>query len=351
MIITREDVRELDAFLEELYAWSDEVRLAEAEYARGRGPGSDAIPLRRATNEFFADRPHYLLALGFDDFRAIVSQTQDGTVRDVREFAARLGVDPELAYVRCESFYRDGRSGEWQWFEGVSGTSLVQDGDVVEGNVRAAYFDKRDLHAPELLHFVRGGGEARFVALSRLFEKIEIAARHPELRPKSLLLPGIWTPSVQSEQRTLLEATAQSVVAGVAAGERELDSIHWRELEELVAELLRAKGLEVFVTPRSHDGGRDVIARGELIPGEPTVLAVEVKQKRTVSLADVQRALKANEEFPALLVATSGAFSTGVIQEKSREKNQLRLFLKDGVALRQWINAYQQPTPPATGGE
>ncbi len=107
-----------------------------------------------------------------------------------------------------------------------------------------------------------------------------------------------------------------------------------------MAELLRSKGMAVHVTPRSRDGGRDILARGEFATGEPMVIAVEVKQKAVVGLADVQRALKANEDFPSLMVVTSGRFSSGVVREKERERHQLRLFLKDGVALSQWIDAY-----------
>ena len=66
--------------------------------------------------------------------------------------------------------------------------------------------------------------------------------------------------------------------------------------------------MEVSVTKRTRDGGRDIIARGELIPGEPSMLAVEVKQKAVVGIEDVQRALKANEDYPALLLATAGRF-------------------------------------------
>jgi len=76
------------------------------------------------------------------------------------------------------------------------------------------------------------------------------------------------------------------------------------------------------------------------MPGELSVIAVEVKQKEIVGLADVQRSLQANDDFPALLLATSGTFSLGAIREQTRYRNQLRLFLKDGVALRQWIEAY-----------
>jgi hypothetical protein len=120
-----------------------------------------------------------------------------------------------------------------------------------------------------------------------------------------------------------------------------LRNIHWRQLEELVAELLTRIGLKVILTKKSHDGGRDIIATGELIPGEPTKLAVEVKHKDVVGVADLRAALYANRDFPALLFATSGRFTVGVFREQ--RDNQMRLFLKDGVALQQWIDTYALP--------
>jgi hypothetical protein len=98
--------------------------------------------------------------------------------------------------------------------------------------------------------------------------------------------------------------------------------------------------MEVSVTPRTRDGGRDILARGELIPGEPTVLAVEVKHKGLVGIDEVASRLYRNREFPAMLFATSGRFSAGVVREKRRPENFLRLLLKDGVGLGQWISEY-----------
>jgi hypothetical protein len=59
-----------------------------------------------------------------------------------------------------------------------------------------------------------------------------------------------------------------------------------------------------------------------------------------LGLADVQRAIYANQQFPVLLLATAGTFSGGVVREKEKEVNALRLILKDGVALNQWIQQY-----------
>ena len=119
-----------------------------------------------------------------------------------------------------------------------------------------------------------------------------------------------------------------------------LASIHWRVLEEIVAELLKLRGMEVMVTPRSGDGGRDVVARGELVPGEPTYLAVEVKHKKVVGPRDVRDALFANRYFPLVMLATSGRFSSGVLRIKREQDTFHRLVLADGRALRQWIDEY-----------
>jgi hypothetical protein len=117
-------------------------------------------------------------------------------------------------------------------------------------------------------------------------------------------------------------------------------------LENIVAELLRDRGMEVALTSRAADGGRDVIARGELIPGEPTLLAVEVKHKPVVGLDDVRSRLYANRAFPALLFATSGRFTAGVVRERSQPDTHLRLFLKDGFALSQWVSTYRASRKP-----
>jgi predicted Mrr-cat superfamily restriction endonuclease len=155
----------------------------------------------------------------------------------------------------------------------------------------------------------------------------------------AIILPNLWIPPENHPHLELVEATRE-ILTRLKAGHLSLKDITWRQLEEIVAELLQGRGMEVTLTPAGSDGGRDVIARGELIPGEPVVLAVEVKHRDIVSLDEVRSRLYANKEFPALLFATSGRFSAGVVREKKKPENFLRMFLKDGVALRQWIDNY-----------
>ena len=152
-------------------------------------------------------------------------------------------------------------------------------------------------------------------------------------------LPAFPITSEDASEIPLVEA-ASSILNEIATGRKLMRELHWRQLEEIVAELLKSMGLKVKLTPRSRDGGRDVVAYGELIPGEPTLIAVEVKHKNVVPISDLRDALWANRHFPALFLATSGRFSAGVIREKTMQENHLRLILKDGVALKQWIDLY-----------
>lgn len=156
-----------------------------------------------------------------------------------------------------------------------------------------------------------------------------------------LSMPSLWLPS-SSKGESLLHKSAKNILNEVFRNKVKLRDLHWRSLEEIVAEILKDLGLSVAVTKRSWDGGRDVIACGEIIPGEPTVLAVEVKQMPVVPISALREALWANRHFPALLFATAGRFSAGIFREKSSTDNFLRLYLKDGLALGQWIDMYAQ---------
>jgi hypothetical protein len=47
-----------------------------------------------------------------------------------------------------------------------------------------------------------------------------------------------------------------------------------------------------------------------------------------------------NKHFPALMLVTSGKFTTGVVKEASKAENRMRVFLKDGVAVRDLIKRF-----------
>jgi restriction endonuclease len=310
MIVSSDDIKAVELLVEEMY------RCAASPEGEAEKGLHDPV--------FFANHPHLIMLLGYDEFRALDWQgiedatpfaergaTLDKITAGIEAFYGLRNFVPAYSY---ESLYREATSGSWYWYEGISPAGLWLQGPT------------------ELLD--------QLFLIDEFLLLLKKAHKQADAVKRTLWLPGTWTPAVQNEQRILLAESVSDLLAAIESEKTSLQEIPWRKLEELVAELLRFRGLQVSVTPKAGDGGRDIIARGELIPGEPTLLAVEVKQKPVVGLADVQRALRANEDFPTLMLATAGRFSAGVVQEKNRTRNRLRLFLKDGVALTQWIHGY-----------
>ena len=148
------------------------------------------------------------------------------------------------------------------------------------------------------------------------------------------LFPGLWVPP-KTVHIEIVRHEAARIFDGVARF-GDLRSIAPRQLEELLAEALRRQGFEVWLTPRGHDGGRDVIAAQ---PGElPILLVAEAKKMELVdplylrSLVGVRDRDKAN----MALLATTGRFSDDTRQEAmSTWRRQVQL--KDGDEMVAWI--------------
>ena len=159
--------------------------------------------------------------------------------------------------------------------------------------------------------------------------------------PQTLLIsPRLWCPGKQRQELDGLSETAASIMHAARSQALELADLNWRQLEEIVAYILAKRGMKIHMMKESPQGGRDIIARGELIPGiEPLTIAVEVKHRKVVNRPEVQMALWQNRQFPALLFVTSGRFSTGVIDERNEGENRMRLHLWDGIMLTNLIKA------------
>jgi HJR/Mrr/RecB family endonuclease len=308
MIVDDVDIHELEAYLEEFKLFEDDP---EGRYV----PSETSV-------EFFGERPNLLLPLGFDESLGIVHpdyleeeinpydgiKTEEGI-----ETAVKCMIDETIElyeWYPAYDFYREylfrRPTGSWHWFKGMEHGKLLFEG--------LPNFNVNDL-----------------------ISQLQRFTDTPDSNPHSLWLQKLWTPRAQDKIRVYLTSRVGALLEEIRSEKKSLDEIQPRQLEELIAELLRRRGMDIYVTPKTRDGGRDIIARSEMIPGEPTTLAVEVKHKRTVGIADVRNALNANQDFPVLMVATSGKFSAGVLNLKKRNRYQYRLLLKDGVALSQWL--------------
>lgn len=117
--------------------------------------------------------------------------------------------------------------------------------------------------------------------------------------------------------------------------------------EELVAEILVDKGFDIFITPKTRDGGKDIIAAYSF-DGKPVVMMVECKRRKTNhTLGPVElrslvgqfyyEKLQNSQINYGLLVTSAGAIGkTGLdMAEKINE-----ISVKGYSDLQDWISKY-----------
>lgn len=172
------------------------------------------------------------------------------------------------------------------------------------------------------------------VSMEELVADLRERVQRPRESSSVLWSPRLWTPREQARQRALLDSTLAPHLEAWRTSGVCFEDLNSSEFEDLVGEVLFAAGLKIYKVREAPQGGRDLIARGTLIPNEePIEMAVEVKHRKVVDRPEVQLALYQNRAYPALLFVTSGRFTAGVFEEKTREENRFRLFLKDGLAV------------------
>jgi hypothetical protein len=104
-----------------------------------------------------------------------------------------------------------------------------------------------------------------------------------------------------------------------------------RKFEELVAEFLNRDGLEVYLTPESKDGGRDILAFAQTPIGRPD---------RPVGISIVQRlyGVITHEKATAGLIVTTSRFSATALAFAETVKHQIGL--KDYNDLKNWLKLH-----------
>ena len=153
----------------------------------------------------------------------------------------------------------------------------------------------------------------------------------------------------QVDPRKIVEAARpQIIVASEALAsklKRNVEAVHKlspRQFEKLICELLEDMGWSVFLTPQTHDGGSDILARRNTGLSEILCLvqAKKYSQRRPVGVELVRTmygTLCDSDATSALLITTSSFTS------KARElqrRHRYRLDLKDYADLASWIRHY-----------
>jgi len=131
-----------------------------------------------------------------------------------------------------------------------------------------------------------------------------------------------------------------------------LHQLGWRKMEELVAGAYQREGWpEVILTPRSGDGGRDIIVSK---PGVGAVRFIDQVKAyapgHRVPAEDVRAlygVLTRDQNVSKGIVTTTATFAPGVYEEW-KAFMPFRLELKDGPALTDWLRRLRGPIPPPT---
>jgi len=145
----------------------------------------------------------------------------------------------------------------------------------------------------------------------------------------------------ETSQRISMLAPHLGVLQKLAERAIDIDNLRWRELEELIAELLEKDGYIVQLGKGIKDGGADIIATKEIEnigfikgiwqakkpkPGKKVGIGV-IRE-----LADTRREMKANKG----IIVTSTFLTKGAIERVKRDNYELGKVEKP--ELENWIN-------------
>jgi restriction system protein len=179
---------------------------------------------------------------------------------------------------------------------------------------------------------------------------VGIEGQKPGVEEQKLTQPELLIPSAiigtgdKVAEGQLIEAVALPWFDILKELERNPDFLHqldWRKVEELIAGAYTREGWpEVILTPRSGDGGRDIIV------SKPGVGAIrfydqvkayspghKVPAKDVRELAGV---LTRDQNVSKAVITTTALFAPGV-HEEWKAFIPYRLELKDGPRLRDWL--------------
>lgn len=137
-------------------------------------------------------------------------------------------------------------------------------------------------------------------------------------------------------------ATNEILIKRLTKEPKGLYELDPRKFEEIVADLMLDMGYEVELTPRSNDGGKDILASKETEHGRMLCL-VETKRysiDNPVEVGLVRQLYGTLCDFNATsaMLVTTSRFTRGA--NEFRDRNQYRLSLKDYGNVVQWLSAY-----------
>lgn len=137
----------------------------------------------------------------------------------------------------------------------------------------------------------------------------------------------------------------KGIISEIYYNNLKLFSLHPREFEKIVAELLYSKGFEVELTKQTRDNGYDILALKHIDGFSPIKYLVECKryaEKRKIGV-EIIRSFKEviqTENANKGLIVTTSYFSTEAI--KKQRETPLLLDYKNKDEVIEWVNDYFQ---------
>lgn len=146
---------------------------------------------------------------------------------------------------------------------------------------------------------------------------------------------------VRNEERSVLK----SIIWSIYQNNEHVLTLHPREFEKVIAEILYSQGFEVELTKQTRDNGYDILAIKNLQNQSPLKFLVECKRftKRKVgveiirSFKEVIQTEKANKG----IIVTTSYFSLDAI--KKQKEIPYLLDFRDKDNLLDWVNEYCFP--------
>ena len=248
MLITDREIDELDSHLNA--CWGD--------------PWSAHGFQQDSCLNFLGENPHLLLPMGFQEAR-VWRESPESAATLVERF--RLSAGFPGATVRRAAY----RHADGHWYlVGEIGWPDQPDSEALRG-------------LPQIRFWGEGGQEDRGILIDEVLNTLRgIEARR--LTVESLIILPHLTSLVQFDRSIELAQSSRQLLKDIQAAKRSLGDLSPNDLEDVVAELMRARGHQVEQTKRTRDGGRDLIVTGEFFPGVRTQMAVEVTSMKVVGI-------------------------------------------------------------------
>jgi len=172
-----------------------------------------------------------------------------------------------------------------------------------------------------------------------IYKKLLVFVDNPLVDKRNFVSPDIWTNESLLIQNNYLKNSIGKLIIDIQKNNKDLCSVTWKQLEEIIGEIFRSQGMQVILNKDVPQGGRDII--GRFHNGFEFVnVAIEVKHKPYIDKPVLSSFIHQNRMFPLLYLITSGKFSAGVINETKSFENRLRVKLYDGTSVKSLLNMY-----------